>query len=180
MTAPAEVTLKKQSAKTALLELTIHEGRKHQVRRMCAAVGLPVEELHRRRYGPITDKGLEPGGHRELNGDEIEALRRASEEVAVSAGDEVEGKPVLLAAEAPAPPRPSWPRTTSRTSPRPTSRTPPRPTRGSPTAVAPRTTSRTPPRPMRRRARRTRQARPATRPDMYTSSSVPHPQTGPR
>ena len=106
MTAPAEVTLKKQSAKTALLELTIHEGRKHQVRRMCAAVGLPVEELHRRRYGPITDKGLEPGGHRELNGDEIEALRRASEEVAVSAGDEVEGKPLLLAAEAPAPAAP--------------------------------------------------------------------------
>jgi hypothetical protein len=68
---------------------------------MCAAVGLPVEELHRRRYGPIGDKGLEPGGFRELSGDELEALRRAGEEVAVSVGGEVEGEPVLLAAEAP-------------------------------------------------------------------------------
>jgi 23S rRNA pseudouridine2605 synthase len=99
MTAPADVTLKKQSAKTALLDMTIHEGRKHQVRRMCAAVGLPVEELHRRRYGPITDKGLEPGGHRELNGEEVEALRRASEEVVSALGGEVEGEPVRLAAE---------------------------------------------------------------------------------
>jgi 23S rRNA pseudouridine2605 synthase len=101
MTSPADVSLKKQSAKTALLELTIHEGRKRQVRRMCAAVGLPVEELHRRRYGPIGDKGLEPGGYRELSGDEVEALRRAGEEVATSVGAEVEGEPVLLAAEAP-------------------------------------------------------------------------------
>ena len=101
-TAPAEVQLKKQSAKTALVELTIHEGRKRQVRRMFLAVGLPVEELSRRRYGPLTDKGLEPGGFRELSGEEVEALRRAGEEVAGAVGQEVEGPPVLLAAEAPA------------------------------------------------------------------------------
>jgi 23S rRNA pseudouridine2605 synthase len=101
LTAPAEVNLKKQSSKTALVEITIHEGRKRQVRRMFAAVGLPVEELHRRRYGPISDKGIEPGGYRELGGDEVEALRRASEEVAEAAHNEVEGPPVLLAAEAP-------------------------------------------------------------------------------
>lgn len=100
LTSPAEVNLKKQSAKTALVEITIHEGRKRQVRRMFAAVGLPVDELHRRRYGPIADKGLEPGGYRELAGDEVEALRRAGEEVAVAVGDEVEGQPVLLAADA--------------------------------------------------------------------------------
>ncbi len=68
---------------------------------MFAAVGLPVEELHRRRYGPIVDKGLEPGGYRELSGDEVEALRRAGEEVAAAVASEVEGEPVLLAAEAP-------------------------------------------------------------------------------
>ena len=101
LTSPAEVNLKKQSAKTALVEITIHEGRKRQVRRMFAAVDLPVEELHRRRFGPIADKGLEPGGYRELAGDEVEALRRAGEEVAVAVGGEVEGPPVLLAAEAP-------------------------------------------------------------------------------
>ena len=99
LTSPAEVNLKKQSAKTALVEVTIHEGRKRQVRRMFEAVGLPVEELHRRRYGPIVDKGLEPGGFRELSGDEVESLRRAGEDVAVSVGEEVEGPPVLLAAE---------------------------------------------------------------------------------
>lgn len=106
LTSPAEVNLKKQSAKTALVEITIHEGRKRQVRRMFAAVGLPVEELHRRRYGAIADKGLEPGGYRELAGDEVEALRRAGEDVAVAVGGEVEGQPVLLAAEAPPVPEP--------------------------------------------------------------------------
>lgn len=101
-TAPAEVNLKKQSAKTALVEITIHEGRKRQVRRMFASVGLPVEDLHRRRYGPLTDKGLEPGGHRELNAEEVEGLRRASEDVAVAVGGEEEGEPVYLAASEPA------------------------------------------------------------------------------
>jgi 23S rRNA pseudouridine2605 synthase len=100
LTAPAEVNLRKQSAKTALVDITIHEGRKRQVRRMFASVGLPVEELHRRRYGPIADKGLEPGGFRELAGDEVEALRQASEEVADAVGQESEGQPLMLAAEA--------------------------------------------------------------------------------
>ena len=99
MTSPADVRLKKQSAKTALVEITIHEGRKRQVRRMFVAVGLPVEELSRRRYGPLTDKGLEPGGFRELTGEEVEALRRAGEEVAGEVAKEVEGSPLMLAAE---------------------------------------------------------------------------------
>ncbi len=102
-TAPAEVNLRKQSAKTALVDITIHEGRKRQVRRMFEAVGLPVEELHRRRYGPLGDKGLEPGGFRELSGDEVEALRRAGEEVVTSVGGETEGDPLMLAAEVVAP-----------------------------------------------------------------------------
>jgi len=99
LTAPADVKLKKQSAKTALVELTVHEGRKRQVRRMFRSVGLPVEELSRRRYGPLTDKGLEPGGYRELTGEEVEALRRAGEEVAGAVAREDEGMPVPLAAE---------------------------------------------------------------------------------
>ena len=108
LTAPAEVDLKKQSAKTALIEITIHEGRKRQVRRMFAAVDLPVEDLHRRRYGPLADKGLEPGGYRELAGDEVEALRRAGEDVAVAVGGEVEGPPLLLAAEESPVPEAIW------------------------------------------------------------------------
>jgi 23S rRNA pseudouridine2605 synthase len=99
MTALAEVSLKKQSAKTALVEITIHQGRKRQVRRMFDAVGLPVDELHRRRYGPITDKGMEPGAYRDLTEDEVEALRRAGEEVVTAIDSEVEGQPLYLSAE---------------------------------------------------------------------------------
>jgi 23S rRNA pseudouridine2605 synthase len=101
LTAPAEVRLHKQSARTAVLELSIHQGRKRQVKRMLAAVGLPVEELHRRRYGPLSDKGLEVGAFRELNGDEVDALRRAGEEAQRQTGAEAEGEPVMLAAETP-------------------------------------------------------------------------------
>ena len=99
VTSSAEVNLKKQSAKTALVEITIHEGRKRQVRRMFEAVGLPVEDLHRRRYGPLTDKGLEPGGNRELSDEEVESLRRAGEDVVKRVAEEVEGQPLFLAGE---------------------------------------------------------------------------------
>jgi pseudouridine synthase len=100
-TAPAEVVLKKQSAKTALVELTIGEGRKRQVRRMLAAVGLPVEELHRRRFGPLSDKGLDVGSFRELGAEDVDALRRAGEEVRTAAENEPLGEPLPLAAVAP-------------------------------------------------------------------------------
>ncbi len=58
------------------VELVLHEGRKHQVKRMLAAVGHPVRRLHRSGYGPLTLEGLEPGEWRELTRDEIDALRR--------------------------------------------------------------------------------------------------------
>jgi 23S rRNA pseudouridine2605 synthase len=57
------------------LELTIHEGRKHQVKRMCEAVGHPVRRLHRSRYAGLTLVGLESGEWRELTSDEVAALR---------------------------------------------------------------------------------------------------------
>ena len=59
------------------VELTIHEGRKHQVKRMLAAVGHPVHHLHRTVYAGLTLEGLEPGQWRELEPVEIERLRRA-------------------------------------------------------------------------------------------------------
>ena len=59
------------------LEITIHEGRNRQVRRMCAAVGHPVLELHRIRYGPLELGDLAPGSWRELTGGELERLRDA-------------------------------------------------------------------------------------------------------
>jgi 23S rRNA pseudouridine2605 synthase len=57
------------------LELTIHEGRKHQVKRMLAAVGHPVRRLHRSAYAGLTLEGLEPGAWRELEPPEVERLR---------------------------------------------------------------------------------------------------------
>jgi 23S rRNA pseudouridine2605 synthase len=57
------------------LELAIHEGRKHQVKRMLEAVGHPVTRLHRSRYAGLTLKGLGPGESRELTGAQVERLR---------------------------------------------------------------------------------------------------------
>jgi 23S rRNA pseudouridine2605 synthase len=57
------------------LELVLHEGRKHQVKRMLAAVGHPVTRLHRSAYAALTLDGLEPGQWRELSPDELERLR---------------------------------------------------------------------------------------------------------
>jgi 23S rRNA pseudouridine2605 synthase len=57
------------------VELTIHEGRKHQVKRMLAAVGHPVRQLHRSVYAGLTLEGLEPGEWRELEPSEVERLK---------------------------------------------------------------------------------------------------------
>jgi 23S rRNA pseudouridine2605 synthase len=57
------------------VELVLHEGRKHQVKRMLAAVGHPVTRLHRSCYAGLTVAGLGPGESRELTGAEVEMLR---------------------------------------------------------------------------------------------------------
>ena len=71
LTAPAEVELVGPSR----VELTIHEGRKHQVKRMLEAVGHPVRRLHRKTYAGLTLDGLEPGQWRELSAGEVRRLR---------------------------------------------------------------------------------------------------------
>ncbi len=57
------------------IELSIHEGRKHQVKRMLEAVGHPVTRLHRSRYAGLTVDGVEPGRWRELTEEEVASLR---------------------------------------------------------------------------------------------------------
>ncbi len=57
------------------VELTLHEGRKHQVKRMLAAVGHPVTRLHRSAYAGLTLEGLEPGAWRGLEPSETAKLR---------------------------------------------------------------------------------------------------------
>jgi 23S rRNA pseudouridine2605 synthase len=59
------------------VELVLHEGRKHQVKRMLAAVGHPVTRLHRSAYAGLTLEGLEPAEWRELEPLEVERLRTA-------------------------------------------------------------------------------------------------------
>jgi 23S rRNA pseudouridine2605 synthase len=70
-TAPAEA----RRLGPSRVELILHEGRKHQVKRMLAAVGHPVTRLHRSRYAGLTLEGLEPGAWRELEPGEIARLQ---------------------------------------------------------------------------------------------------------
>jgi len=58
----------------ARIELTIHEGRNRQVKRMLEAVGHRVRRLHRSRYANLTVEGLAEGEWRELGRDEAHAL----------------------------------------------------------------------------------------------------------
>jgi 23S rRNA pseudouridine2605 synthase len=75
-TSPARV----RRVRSDTLELTIHEGRKRQVRRMCEAVGHPVRELERIRFGPLELGSLKPGQSRRLSAAEVDALARAGRE----------------------------------------------------------------------------------------------------
>ncbi len=78
-TAPADArVLSRDGSRSSLVELTLREGRKRQVRRMLSAVGHPVRALDRVAYGPLELDGLPRGVTRELTGDEVEALRRAT------------------------------------------------------------------------------------------------------
>jgi 23S rRNA pseudouridine2605 synthase len=70
-TAPAKV----RRLGPAKLELTLHEGRKHQVKRMSEAVGHSVLRLHRSRYAGLTVEGLEPRQWRELEPSEVARFR---------------------------------------------------------------------------------------------------------
>ena len=73
-TAPARV----RRLGPSRLELVLHEGRKHQVKRMCEAVGHRVRRLHRSRYAGLTLDGIDPGRWRELEASEVEDLRSAA------------------------------------------------------------------------------------------------------
>jgi 23S rRNA pseudouridine2605 synthase len=70
-TAPAKV----HQPRSGVLEITIHEGRKGQVRRMCEAVGHPVTGLERIAFGPLHIGSLKPGRFRKLSPPEVRALR---------------------------------------------------------------------------------------------------------
>ncbi len=68
------------------LEITIHEGRKRQVRRMCEAVGHPVVRLARTSIGPLVLGDLRSGAHRRLSSEEVAALRRSGRSAPAPSG----------------------------------------------------------------------------------------------
>lgn len=74
-TAPAQVEVVRQQGRHTWLEVTIHEGRKRQVRRMLEAIGYPVTALRRTSLGFLTLDGLRPGQYRRLTSEEIARLK---------------------------------------------------------------------------------------------------------
>lgn len=78
MTAPAGVIVKRQSKSGSTLEITIHEGKNRQIRRMAEAVGFPVLKLTRIALGTLKLGRLKPGASRKLTAAEIVKLRGAS------------------------------------------------------------------------------------------------------
>jgi 23S rRNA pseudouridine2605 synthase len=73
-TAPARV--RRVAADT--IEITIHEGRKRQVKRMCEAVGHPVKRLERVAFGPLSLGDLPRGRWRKLTAGEVQSLMDAA------------------------------------------------------------------------------------------------------
>jgi len=73
-TSPAEITLLKQTGSSAVVDITIHEGKNLQVRRMFDAVGSKVLELERTAIGTVRLGNLKSGHYRKLKKPEIEAL----------------------------------------------------------------------------------------------------------
>ncbi len=74
-TAPAKALMLQGLALQQKVELTIHEGRKHQVKRMLAAVSLPLKRLHRSKYDSLDLSGLNPGQWRDLREEEVDRLK---------------------------------------------------------------------------------------------------------
>ena len=81
-TAPAQVRLLFAGEDRAVLEITLHEGRKRQVRRMLEAVGHPVRYLRRVAIGPISVRKLPLGAWRHLTQKEVHALMRMAKKAA--------------------------------------------------------------------------------------------------
>jgi 23S rRNA pseudouridine2605 synthase len=78
MTSPAKIHLTEHDnvKNVSTLEIVISEGRNRQVRRMCEAIGHPVNKLKRVKFAFLTLEGLRRGRYRQLDTDEIEHLKR--------------------------------------------------------------------------------------------------------
>lgn len=76
LTAPAKAEIMPPQFDHPVLKITLFEGKKRQIRRMCAALKLHILDLHRLSIGPVELKKIAPGEFRELMFDEIKSLSR--------------------------------------------------------------------------------------------------------
>lgn len=74
-TAPADMVICESDSEVSLVEITLKEGRKRQVRRMLDFIGHPVRALERVSFGGINASGVPPGGYRALESGEVESLK---------------------------------------------------------------------------------------------------------
>lgn len=77
-TAPAESIILRREADKSLIEIRIHEGRKRQVKRMCAAIGHSVISLQRTEIAFLSMNGLREGQYRHLSLSEVKALKECA------------------------------------------------------------------------------------------------------
>lgn len=77
VTAPAQIYLTDidQEKQSATLEITIHEGKNRQIRRMCEAIGFPIRQLKRTKFAGLALTGLRRGQYRHLSDNEVEMLK---------------------------------------------------------------------------------------------------------
>lgn len=77
---PKRVRVAGKRADSAVLEITLVEGKKREIRRMVAACGFEVDRLKRIRFGPVGLGDLRPGRWRRMTRDEVRGLRRSVEQ----------------------------------------------------------------------------------------------------
>jgi 23S rRNA pseudouridine2605 synthase len=94
MTSPAAVRKIRKATENSWLEITIHEGRKRQIKRMLETVGHQVLKLKRVKFGPLTLGDLPPGHYRYLTDREANSLRELLRNRLAQTGESIGRPPV--------------------------------------------------------------------------------------
>lgn len=84
--------LERVTGKNSLLKIELTEGKKHQIKKLCSALGCPVSKLGRIAYGPIKLGMLGPGDYRHLSQSEVTSLLRSARAVKTGRGKKRAGK----------------------------------------------------------------------------------------
>jgi 23S rRNA pseudouridine2605 synthase len=66
-TADSKIRIIKEKSKTSIVEIIIHEGRNHQVKKMCEAIGYKVIKLQRYAIGNLTIEHIKEGNYKEYD-----------------------------------------------------------------------------------------------------------------